>query len=157
MIRSVFTLPSVEFIGGTTIEIVADLMDENNEPLDTTGQEVSFVIISYINQGSSEPVVSYSTSDTIPKISRSVGDDGVLNRMTVHLESVATDDLFGKFIYQFMVGEDESDPVSYNQGAMLIFRNANADTDLLDFDDPTSYDDLVFLTNAEIDEIISEE
>lgn len=112
-----YTLPTVNFIGGTTQELECCVMthDGSNE-YDLTGCTPYFSLINYVNKMSTPQV--YKQRDI------TTGVNGINNVLRVKLSASDTVDLTGKFVYQISI-HGRSGSVDNRQGIMYIASNIN--------------------------------
>lgn len=120
-VPSPYTLPEINFIGGSTQEFIFHAYtDGNKEAFSLASCVANFAIINYVNK-SGEPLISKDMSITFDDESDS---DTVYNVLKVTLLPSETVDLCGKYIYQITI-KDIEDNTEPKQGIMYIGNNIN--------------------------------
>lgn len=119
-----FTLPTVDFVGGTTIPLrFHTFFEQDGDPFDLTDCTAVFSLLNYVNQDE-DPVLSKvmtltngpedSSGDIYPSIAEVV------------LDSQDTVGLHGKFIYQITFSDSDGRQ-EVCQGVLFVFRNIDPD------------------------------
>lgn len=116
-VPSQYTLPTINFIGGSTQELECLVMTHNgSKPFDLAGCTAFFSLIDYAN------------ATSVPQIYKEMeikaNESGVCNSLSVKLGSSDTMSLTGKFIYQISI-HGKLGSVDNRQGIMLISGNIN--------------------------------
>jgi len=115
MQSDIYTLPQIEFIGGTS-KIISFPLTKSGLAFDAKNCSISFALTNFIT----------STTDPIlTKTATLINDtNNVKSIAQVSLTSWDTKSLNGKFIYQLSV-QDSSGYSDFPQGICLIHRNIN--------------------------------
>lgn len=117
-----YTLPAVNFVGGSTQDFVFRCFFYiNKKPQDMSSCIANFSIINFVNK-KGEPLVSKEmTIRTDPNV-----DGGVNNVLCVTLEPADTVNLpAGKYIYQVSIRDISGDIEIPNQGIIHLINNIN--------------------------------
>lgn len=120
MVSNVYSLPQIDFVGGSTEELVFHVFGrkENPQPFGLAGCVANFSVIDYVNK-TGAPVISKGMGTRI-------NDDGThYNVLFVELKSADTLDLFGKYIYQITLRDIDNNADIPLQGIMYIHNNIN--------------------------------
>lgn len=115
MIKRVFNLPPLMFVGGETEHLKFFLKTESGGIFDADGCDASFAIIQYTNHGGTAVLTKNAV------ISADVS--GMKCFATVPLESADTVDLCGRYIYQISITNDEGITEIPGQGVIDIVHN----------------------------------
>ena len=117
----VFTLPNIQFVGGSTQELLYRVYAHKVlYPFDLEGCTAEFAIVNYINRYS-DPLVKKSM--TIVKGDKDDFGDVINNTLSVTLAPGDTKDLHGKFIYQITIKDSHGTVEIPNQGLAIITNN----------------------------------
>jgi hypothetical protein len=109
-INSTYTMPEVQFIGGSTKTFFFKVYDENNQPLDLNGSTCTWKLRRLGDFGGSAVVTKEGLNTGIP-------DN---NEFKILLTSEDTINLYGKFVQQPIV-QDFAGKIYYPaQGLILI-------------------------------------
>ena len=120
-VPQVYTLPTIDFVGGATQELSFHLyFRDAKKPFDVSDCEANFAIINYINKNS-QPAIAKQMS--ISESGEADSDGFVQNIFTVTISPEDTVDLAGKFIYQITIKDSGGDVEIPNQGIMFISNN----------------------------------
>ncbi len=121
MINNVYNLPELDFIGGSSEDLVFHVYHEGDKtkPFGLTDGMANFSIINFINKNGT-PLVSKKMSVEIDET------ETFYNVLTVLLEPSDTVDLFGKFVYQITI-KDIDGNTDLQQGLIYIHNNINKD------------------------------
>lgn len=117
-----YTLPAMNFVGGSTQDLVFHCYFYlNHNPFDLSSCTANFAIVNYINKNG-EPLVSKQM-----RISEGPEtDNGVWNVLSVTLDPADTVDLpAGKYIYQISISDISGDMEIPNHGIIHIINNIN--------------------------------
>ena len=111
---SPYSLPTIDFVGGSTQELVFHtFFSQNKKPFDLSSCTASFALINFVNKNGS-PLIAKPM-----EVSKSEDGDGtVTNVLRVVLLPEETVDLVGKFIYQITIEIPD-------QGIIRIANNIN--------------------------------
>lgn len=120
MISKIYSLPEVDFIGGSSEDLVFHVYidEENPRPFGLTNCTANFSIVNFTNKNGS-PLVSKTMG---VRINESETDYNVLH---TSLEPEDTVNLFGKFIYQITIKDIDDNVDIPRQGIMHIHNNIN--------------------------------
>ena len=120
-IHNPFTLPELEFVGGSTQELVFHCYHEQNgKPTELSSCTANFSLISYVNKYGS-PLISKAM-----EIRAGTDDDeGICNILAVVLEPSDTLELRGKYIYQIALKDVTGLAEIPGQGLFHINNNIN--------------------------------
>lgn len=122
-IHSPFTLPSVEFVGGATQELMFHCYHKSNhEPSNLSFCMANFSVVSYVNKYSS-PILS----KTMTIQAGTEADGRIYNVLTVVLNPEDTKELRGKYIYQITIRDVANLAEIPGQGLLHITNNINKD------------------------------
>lgn len=118
-LQSIYTLPTIEFVGGETQDLAFNLFFyKNKKPFSTTGVTANFAIVSFTNKVG-VPILNKQMKGTF-------NEDGTVNNvLTVTLEPSETVDLSGKYIYQIQIRDIDGDVEIPKQGILYITNNIN--------------------------------
>lgn len=120
---SPYSLPTIDFVGGSTQELVFHtFFSQNRKPFDLSSCTASFAVINFINKNGS-PLIT----KTMQVDKSEVGDGTVTNVLRVVLQPEDTVDLVGKFIYQISIQDISGDIEIPDQGIIRIANNINKD------------------------------
>lgn len=118
MLNKMYSLPEIEFVGGTSEELQFKMYrsDDNSLPFDLFGGEANFAIIHFTNKNGtpllSRTMTVCADSDTL-----------CYHILKVSLEPADTVDMFGKFVYQITVRDIDGNIDIPHQGIMNIHNN----------------------------------
>lgn len=114
-----YTLPTIDFIGGETQDLVFNLFFyKNKRPFSTTGVSANFAIVSFTNK--------MGTPILTKPMEGAFNDEGTINNvLTVTLEPSETVGLNGKYIYQIQIRDIDGDVEIPKQGILYITNNIN--------------------------------
>ena len=112
-----YTLPTIDFVGGETQEIVFNTYFRNNNPFDLDGCEYEFSITSSTNKNGTP--IDLPNSEVRGTISEGT------NALRIRLLPEDTVNLFGKYIYQISIRSSEGDVEIPKQGILYIANNIN--------------------------------
>ena len=120
-IPNAYTLPELNFVGGSTQELVFHcFFYKNKEPFDLSSCSANFSLVNYVNKRG-EPLVSKDMKIGFTEIK----EEEVCNELRVTLVPSDTVDLVGKFIYQITIRDASGDVDIPNQGLIHIINNIN--------------------------------
>lgn len=115
--HDIYALPTVEFVGGSTQELVFHAYyQKGRRQVDLTDCTSTFSVLSYANRNG-EPVLS----KVMEVSSVSVGETP--NTICVTLEPADTVGLGGKYIYQITIEDSTGDADIPKQGVLRIIDN----------------------------------
>lgn len=116
-----YTLPSIDFVGGSTQDIAFHCyFYANKNPFDLYSCAANFSLISYVNKRG-EPLVSKEM-----EIRHDTDRDGeIANVLYVTLAPEDTVNLVGKYIYQITIRDVSGEIEIPNQGIIHIVNNIN--------------------------------
>ena len=114
-----YTLPTIDFVGGETQDLVFNLFFyKNKRPFSTTGVSANFAIVSFTNK--------MGTPILTKPMEGAFNDEGTINNvLTVTLEPSETVGLNGKYIYQIQIRDIDGDVEIPKQGILYITNNIN--------------------------------
>jgi hypothetical protein len=112
-----YTLPEIQFVGGSSQTYYFNLATSSGVPYDALGCTVDFSIVHYSNK-SSIPVLSKEAT-----IMTDLED--ISSIVSIELNPSDTSDLCGKYIYQITIKDIDGNADIPNQGIMYITRNIN--------------------------------
>ena len=114
-----YTLPTIDFVGGETQDLVFNLFFYKNKcPFSTTGVSANFAIVSFTNK--------MGTPILTKPMEGAFNDEGTINNvLTVTLEPSETVGLNGKYIYQIQIRDIDGDVEIPKQGILYITNNIN--------------------------------
>lgn len=120
MICDTYTLPKIDFVGGSTKKFLFRVYysRENPEPFGLVGCEANFALIDYVNKNG-EPIISKSMSVEMD------AQNEFYNILSVQLTSADTVDLCGKFVYQITIKDIDNMADVPQQGVLYIHNNIN--------------------------------
>lgn len=120
MVSNIYTLPEIDFVGGSTTELIFNVYwgRENPKPFGMVGAIANFAIIDYVNK-TGTPIISKAMDVRLN------ADDTFYNVLYVELKPNETLDLFGKFIYQITIKDVDGTADIPQQGIMYIHNNIN--------------------------------
>ncbi len=118
---SPYSLPTIDFVGGSTQELVFHaFFSQNKKPFDLSSCTASFAVINFINKNGS-PLIS-----KMMEVGKSEDGGGtVTNVLRVVLQPEDTVDLVGKFIYQISIQYISGEIDIPDQGIIRIANNIN--------------------------------
>ncbi len=115
-----YTLPTIDFIGGSTQELVFHSYSMHNKgPIDLSSCTANFSIINFVNKHGA-PIFSKQMQILLGNDK----NERVQNILKVILRPLDTVDLEGKFIYQISI-RDITGETEVPQGILYIFNNIN--------------------------------
>ena len=114
-----YTLPTIDFVGGETQDLVFNLFFyKNKRTFSTTGVSANFAIVSFTNK--------MGTPILTKPMEGAFNDEGTINNvLTVTLEPSETVGLNGKYIYQIQIRDIDGDVEIPKQGILYITNNIN--------------------------------
>ena len=114
-----YTLPTIDFVGGETQDLVFNLFFyKNKRPFSTTGVSANFAIVSFTNK--------MGTPILTKPMEGAFNDEGTINNvLTVTLEPSETVGLNGKYIYQIQIRDIDGDVEIPKQGILFTTNNTN--------------------------------
>lgn len=116
-ISNPYTLPEINFIGGSTQEIDCSVyLPDGKKPFDLEGCSAYFSLIDCVNKHW-RPII-YN------EMKIEANESGILNVLRLQIKSAETIKLFGKYIYQISI-HDSFGNIDNRQGIMLINNNIN--------------------------------
>ena len=116
-----YTLPTVDFVGGSTQELAFNtFFSQNKRPFDLSACTANFAVINFVNKNGT-PLISKQ----MDIIKSEDGDGTVANVLKVVLLPEETVDLFGKFIYQITIQDISGEIEIPDQGILRIANNIN--------------------------------
>lgn len=120
MISNVYSLPEIDFVGGSTADLIFNVYGkrEDPQPYGLTGCVANFSVINYVNK-TGEPIISKQMGV------RMNGDNTAYNVLYVELKPSDTLDLFGKYIYQITIKDADNNADIPQQGIIYIHNNIN--------------------------------
>ena len=113
-----FTLPTIEFVGGTTVPLSFNTYARN------TNQEFDFAVASGESYTATFQFTNYLDSDGIPL--KTLTMDVEDSALSVTIEAVDTKELSGKYIYQIAVTHTDKNrnvSLEVQQGILFIHNN----------------------------------
>ena len=116
----IYTLPELQFVGGTSISHYFYCYKEfkrGNCALDLDGATVDFSIVDYTNKNGVTLV-----SKTLEILQNT---DGIYNTLYLDLKPEDTVDLYNKYVYQISVIDKYGNAEIPNQGILFITKNIN--------------------------------
>lgn len=114
-VPDLYTLPTIEFVGGESQELLFHTYHyKNKEPFSVTGCTSNFSVVDFRNKNGI-PVVNKKM--TIP--------DNSINILYVELLPTETYELSGKYIYQITIRDVSGNVEIPKQGLMYITNNIN--------------------------------
>lgn len=112
-----YTLPTVEFVGGETQELVFHVYSNiGKRPFSLVSCTANFSVVSYINK-TGKPIISKQMEI------RSVNE--VDNILAVTIDPKETVGMSGKYIYQIIIKDISGDVEVPKQGIFLVVNNIN--------------------------------
>lgn len=117
MINNIYTLPEVDFVGGSTNEFLFRVYrdDKKTEAADLEGSTANFSLVNFINKNGT-PIISKSMT---------LAQDDDVCILSVTLTSEDTVNLSGKYVYQITIVDSAGRAIIPNQGVMYIHSNIN--------------------------------
>lgn len=118
---SPYTLPTIEFVGGETQDLVFHVyFYANNKPFGMVGSSANFSVVNYLNRTGAAVIskamdVAYNADGT------------VMNVLTVTLDPADTLNMSGKYIYQISIRDIGGDAEIPKQGILHVINNINKD------------------------------
>lgn len=119
MQKSVYTLPELQFVGGSSKEIKLRLKMESGAFYHGDSSTLFFSIVNYSNK-TDIPLVHKTVSLT-------ENEDGIYCIATILLEPEDTKYLAGKFVYQVTIVDEDGNSDIPNQGIIYIAKNISPD------------------------------
>jgi len=111
------TLPTIQFVGGSTETIKFNLNTLSGTPFDATGATINFAVTRYGNKNGTPNITKTATLET--------DANGVYSVAVVNLTASDTLSLYDKFIYQITI-QDVNEKVEIPfYGDMYIINNIN--------------------------------
>lgn len=118
-----YTLPTISFVGGTTeILVFYTYFHGAGHPFDLSKCSANFAMVNYINK-TGAPIVSKSM--TISSGDTDTGGNKIVNKLSVTLDSSETVNLYGKYVYQISIKQNDGVTEIPNQGIIYINNNIN--------------------------------
>lgn len=118
---SAFTLPTVQFVGGSNQDFRYHVFDHlQSDPYDLEGCTAEYAIVNFYNRYST-PVVKKSM--TVIEGDSDINGDETRNVLKVLLSASDTKELEGKYIYQISIKNSTGSVEIPNQGIMFISNN----------------------------------
>lgn len=116
-----YTLPAIDFVGGSTQDLVFHCYFYlNKQPFDLSSCAANFSLINFVNKNG-EPLVSKQMT-----IRAESDDEGsIQNILTVTLTPSDTVKLAGKYVYQITIKDVSGEVDIPNQGTIHIVNNIN--------------------------------
>lgn len=120
MINNVYSLPELDFVGGSSEDLVFHVYCDktNQKPFGLTGCTANFSIINFVNKNGA-PVVSKTMTVRMDE------SETFYNILFVSLQPDDTVDLFGKFVYQITIKDIDNNVDIPQQGVIYIHNNIN--------------------------------
>lgn len=113
-----YTLPQVEFVGGSTQDFEFQCLDHRTGQLmDMTGCKAEFAIIDYLNKQGNDGFPLWYSYMQLKDV------DGMSCRLCVSVPPSATLDLWGKYIYQISIRDVDGVIEIPKQGLLFISNN----------------------------------
>lgn len=123
-IPDLYTLPTIEMVGGTTKELsFHGYSNQDRKPFDLSDCTANFSIINFVNKHGI-PQVSKDMSIDISDTGDVELGSYIYNVMKVMLLPEDTVGMYGKYIYQISI-KDHSNNVDASKGIMYIDNNIN--------------------------------
>ena len=122
MISNVYSLPEINFVGGSSEDLIFHVYCDKDDPkpFGLTDCTANFAIVNFVNKNGA-PLVSKAMEVRINE----AGTD--YNVLVVELKPSDTLDLFGKFIYQVTIKDIDNNADIPQQGIIYIHNNINKD------------------------------
>lgn len=115
---NVYTLPTIDFVGGETQKIVIHTYSpDGEEPYNVSGYSANFSVVSAMNK-SGTPVITKA-------MDVSQAGEGEGNVLSVCLEPSETVSMSGKYIYQITIMDCDGGVEIPKQGIMMVTGNIN--------------------------------
>lgn len=120
MVNNIYTLPQIDFVGGSTADLIFNVYwgTENPRPFGMVGCVANFAVIDYVNK-TGTPIISKTMEVRLN------ADDTFYNVLYVELKPSDTLDLFGKYIYQITIKDVDNSVDIPQQGILYIHNNIN--------------------------------
>lgn len=116
---SPYTLPTIDFVGGETQELLFHVyFYQNKRPFSMTGCTSNFSIVDFMNKKGA-PILT-KKMDVLEN-----SDGSALNILSVELEPLETYELSGKYIYQISIKDVNGNVEIPKQGLIYITNNIN--------------------------------
>lgn len=116
---SPYTLPTIDFVGGSTQDLVFHVYSHiKKRPYSLTFCSCNFAVVSYTNR-TGAPIISKAM--TVSENEDMTTD----NVLTVSLDAEETAPLHGKYIYQITIKDVDGEAEIPNQGILYINNNIN--------------------------------
>lgn len=115
MLNPIYNLPSLDFVGGESKQLVFELSRPSGGPFNADGCTVELSIIGYTNK-IGEPIVVVDGS-------LSLDESGYYSCVIANIPAQETVDLFGKYVYQLSIKDSYGLVDIPGQGFMNITRN----------------------------------
>ena len=115
MKNTIYTLPEDRFVAGQTRGYMWRLYRESGQPFNANGCEGKFALIDYSHKDE-EPIL-------VKDVNFIVGDEGLMNIISLELAPKDTVNLCGKYIYQLSIKDAEGNSEVPNQGLFYISNN----------------------------------
>ena len=118
-IEYIYTLPEISFVGGEKQTLIFNLFTPppNPAPYNANGCLINFSVINSSNK-TGQTVLSKNVTPSLDAAQ-------VYSRAVVELFPLETVHLYGKYIYQLSLINDDDETEIPNQGVMFIVRNIN--------------------------------
>lgn len=116
-----YTLPTIDFIGGSTQDLVFHCyFYVNKEPFDLSSCTANFSLINFVNKNGT-PLVSKQMEIRADRET----EGAVRNILAVTLDPFDTVKLGGQYVYQITIKDISGEVDIPNQGIMRIINNIN--------------------------------
>lgn len=116
-----YTLPTIDFIGGSTQDLVFHCyFYVNKEPFDLSSCTANFSLINFVNKNGT-PLVSKQMEIRTDRET----EGAVRNILAVTLDPFDTVKLGGQYVYQITIKDISGEVDIPNQGIMRIINNIN--------------------------------
>lgn len=116
-----YTLPTIDFIGGSTQDLVFHCyFYVNKEPFDLSSCTANFSLINFVNKNGT-PLVSKQMEIWTDRET----EGAVRNILAVTLDPFDTVKLGGQYVYQITIKDISGEVDIPNQGIMRIINNIN--------------------------------
>lgn len=131
MVNSIYNLPDISFIGGSSFPIVFELYKDEMKTVPfnlDAGMSVIFSAIHYANRDYASPTFLLNTENNEDAIGYQQSEDGYNNILVIQIPFDITATLSGRFIYQITLFDEDGFPEILGQGIMDITRNIDSST-----------------------------
>lgn len=110
-------LPDWDFVAGSTQSRTLTLLKPTGEEYNMENGVAYLAIVDYVNGG--DPVYTKQAALT--------ASDGKYCVVTFSLQSSATKELFGRYVYQITISDGNGNVAIPQQGRMMIYKNIHPD------------------------------